>query len=200
MDCTPSMTNSRMVLDFEITLGQSATMTIHAFDDDGLAIEQARGRFFEIVVQKAPNGRKLTKRSQFKDKMFMVTFDNEDLGSVGKYKIWVDGWNNGRSKKALKYDVLAHSSDTLLPTKSRPHTLEVKSNQIKKFIAGGLAVVIGASLGTAFVYARRNPGTTQKTLHCNQTMLLILCLLSLARNLQSVRRFARWWQANLVLY
>ena len=162
VDCAPSITKSKMVLDSEMTVGQSATMTIHAFDDEALEIKEPRGRFFEVIAQKTPNGKMLKKRSQFKDKMFVVTFDNDDLDSAGSYSIWVHGWNDGRSKKTHKFEVPANSSDALmLPTKRRPHNLEVKSSKVKKIIAGAVAVVIGASLGTAFVYARRNPGITQ---------------------------------------
>ena len=162
MDCVPSLTKSKMVLDSEITLGQSTTMEIHAFDDDGLEIVEARGRFFEVVMQ-APSGKELIKRSQFKDKIFVVQFDHDDLASFGMYHVWVDGWNNGRSKMAHKYKVLAGSSDTLaLPTNGRPHVLQVISTKVKKILASGLAVVIAASLGTAFLYVRRrNPGITK---------------------------------------
>ena len=108
-----------------------------------------------------PSGKWLTKRSQFKNKKFVVLFDNDNLGSVGQYSIFVSGWNDGRITR--KYKALANASDALaLPTKQRPHSLEVKSSKVKKIVAGGLAVVIGISLGTAFVYARRNPGITKK--------------------------------------
>ena len=163
MDCTPSLTKSKMVLDSEITEGQSATMAIQAFDDEGFKIKQARGRFFEVLVQ-MPGGNELTKQSQFKDGEFVVSFDHDHLGSVGQYSISVSGWNDGRSSQTHKYKVLANASDTLaLPTKQSPHILEVKSSKVKKIVAGGLAVVIGVSLGTAFVYARRNPGITKNS-------------------------------------
>ena len=89
VDCTPSLTKSKMVLDSEITEGQSVKMEIQAFDDEGIEIKEARGRFFEVVAQILPSEKILTKRSQFQEKLFVVSFDNDDLGSVGTYSIWV---------------------------------------------------------------------------------------------------------------
>ena len=89
----------------------------------------------------------------------------------------VDGWNDGRSKKTHKFKALANSSDALtLPTKRKPHVLKVKSSKVKKIIAGAVAVVIGASLGTGFVYARRNPGITQASASLQSDDAVVLCL------------------------
>ena len=180
VDCTPSLTNSKMVLDSEITEGQSVKMEIQAFDDEGFDINEARGRFFEVVAQKMPSGKILRKRSQFKEKLFVVLFDNDDLGSVGTYSIYIHGWNDGHSK-TTKFEVVANSSDALtLPTESRPHILKVKSSKVKKIIAGAVAVVMGVSLGTAFVYARRNPGITQTSASLQSDSAAVLCIIFVA--------------------
>ena len=199
-----------MALDSEVTKGQSATMKIRAFDDDGFEIKQARGRFFEVLLQ-TPSGEQLTKRSQFKDGLFLVLFDHDNLESVGTYSIWVASWNDGRSKTALKYEVPANTSEALmLPTKReercqkycRPHLLEVRSSQLKKILAGGLAVVIGAALGTAGMYARRNPGTTEPSaaLSSNNAAAIVahsIRVLLSSASLQPKSRSLLLWQARL---
>ena len=101
MQCTPSPTRSIMRIDsgkeegieialraIEITQGREARVEVEAIDDDGIGIDESRGRFMDITW-KTPNGNSGTRSTSFKadPPRFFLTLTHLDLNENGDYKV-----------------------------------------------------------------------------------------------------------------
>ena len=134
---TSSLEKSKFEMPNEVPEGQTATVSIQAFDDDNMPITEGRARFFELKLRR-PNGNEDTRAVPFwaREKRFALDLTRSDLSDVGLYHLWVH--------TAFGFPVSATNKQLALPTEGFPRTLTVTPKTEVR-----LQVVIGTTIGTA---------------------------------------------------